>query len=92
MRPHLDIALDPWHTLYVRTTLTIDDDLLAAAKSLARANSESVGRVLSDLARRGLRVTSQVDIQHEGIFPVFSVPIDAHPITLEDVRRWEEEA
>ncbi len=76
----------------MRTTVTIDDDLLAAARSLARANSEPVGRVLSDLARRGLREASRADLEHEGMFPVFSVKADAHPITLEDVKQLEDEA
>jgi hypothetical protein len=75
----------------MRTTLVIDDDLLAAARTLARANSESVGRVLSDLARRGLRAAARIDIKHKGTFPVFSVPAAAHPITLDDVRKLEDE-
>ncbi|MFO7534651.1 MAG: type II toxin-antitoxin system VapB family antitoxin, partial [Kiritimatiellia bacterium] len=35
----------------MRTTLSIDDDLLAAARSLARAKSQSLGQALSELAR-----------------------------------------
>ena len=73
----------------MRTTLTIDDDLLAAARSLARAKSESIGKALSDLARRGLNATPRV--RRRSGFPVFSVPKGAHPITLEDVRRAEDE-
>ena len=91
MRQHLDIMPDSWDTFSMRTTLTIDDDLLAAAKSLARANSESVGHVLSELARRGLRDASRVDMGHEGAFPVFSVHANARPITLDDVRKLEDE-
>ncbi len=40
--------------LLMRTTLTIDDDVLRAAKQLARAERSSTGEVLSRLARRGL--------------------------------------
>ena len=75
----------------MRTTLTIDDDLLAAAKSLARAKSKSVGQVLSDWARRGLNATSRVDAAGKNGFPVFRVPKGARPITLEDVKRSEDE-
>ncbi|NUN95627.1 MAG: antitoxin [Candidatus Omnitrophica bacterium] len=76
----------------MRTTLVIDDDLLSAARSLARTRSETVGRVLSDLARRGLAATPRVEKSGgPGGFPVFRVPPDAHPITLEDVRRLEDE-
>lgn len=76
----------------MRTTLTIDDDLMAAARSLARAKSESLGKAISELARRGLNATPRVRRSPRGSgFPVFSVPKGAHPITLEDVRRAEDE-
>ena len=39
----------------MRTTLAIDDDVLAAAKAIAEQEHRSVGAVLSDLARRALR-------------------------------------
>lgn len=38
----------------VRTTLDIADDVLAAARELARLRGVSMGEVMSDLARRGL--------------------------------------
>jgi len=38
----------------MRTTLDIDDDILQAAKELARAEKKTAGQVLSELARRGL--------------------------------------
>ena len=38
----------------MRTTLEIDDDVLDAAKSLARQSNRTAGAVLSDLARRAL--------------------------------------
>jgi hypothetical protein len=38
----------------MRTTLDIDDDVLQAAKELARRERKTAGRVLSELARRGL--------------------------------------
>lgn len=38
----------------MRTTLDIEDDVLAAAKELARRGHTSAGRVISDLARRAL--------------------------------------
>jgi hypothetical protein len=39
----------------MRTTLTIDDDVLIAATGIARQQRTSIGSVLSDLARNGLR-------------------------------------
>lgn len=38
----------------MRTTLNIADDVLAAAKDLARRQRTSTGEVLSELARKGL--------------------------------------
>jgi hypothetical protein len=38
----------------MRTTLDIDDDILQAAKELARAQKKTAGQVLSELARKGL--------------------------------------
>ena len=42
----------------MRTTLDIDDDILQAAKELARAEKKTAGRVLSELARKGLTETA----------------------------------
>jgi hypothetical protein len=39
----------------MRTTLTIDDDVLAAATALARRQGTSIGSALSALARSALR-------------------------------------
>jgi hypothetical protein len=38
----------------MRTTLDIDEDVLQAAKELASARGTTAGRVLSELARKGL--------------------------------------
>lgn len=38
----------------MRTTLDIDDDVLRAAKELARHEKKSAGAVISELARRAL--------------------------------------
>lgn len=38
----------------MRTTLDIDDDVLQAAKELARVEKKTAGQVLSELARKGL--------------------------------------
>jgi hypothetical protein len=46
----------------VRTTLNIDDDVLAAAKELATAKNTTAGKVLSDLARRALAQASALKL------------------------------
>jgi hypothetical protein len=41
----------------MRTTLDVDDDVLSAAKEIARQRGVAMGRVLSDLARQALTAT-----------------------------------
>lgn len=38
----------------VRTTLDIEDDVLFAAKTLARREKKTAGQIISELARKGL--------------------------------------
>ena len=38
----------------MRTTLDIDDDILAAARELAKLEGRTMGEIISDLARRAL--------------------------------------
>lgn len=73
----------------MRTTLEIDDDVLDAARSLARAEGASLGAVVSRLARKGLAPVAR--LRRRGGFPVFDVPPDAEPITPEMVRAADED-
>lgn len=73
----------------MRTTLLLDDNLLLAAKSLAHTKSKTLGEIISELALKGLKLLSRVD--HKKGFPVFHVGSDAQPITLEHVKKWEDE-
>jgi Arc/MetJ family transcription regulator len=38
----------------MRTTLDLDDDVLAAARSIAAARKQTMGKVVSDLVRQSL--------------------------------------
>jgi len=69
----------------MRTTVTIDDDVLAVARALAERNGTSLGQALSELARRGFRGGIASAEQGEGI--VFAIDPGAAPITSEDVYR-----
>jgi len=68
----------------MRTTLTIDDDILEVARCMANAQGIPLGQVISNLARKGipeirLRTT-------ESGLPVFDVdPTDFPLVTAEDV-------
>ncbi|MDE0009411.1 MAG: antitoxin [Gammaproteobacteria bacterium] len=70
----------------MRTTVTIDDDVLAVARALAEQRGSSLGRALSELARRGFTRTDAAADGGDGV-PVFQPPADAAPITSEDVYR-----
>ncbi len=70
----------------MRTTVTIDDDVLAVARALAEQSGSSLGHALSELARRGFKGTGVAGDGGDGV-PVFQVPADAGPITSEDVYR-----
>ena len=69
----------------MRTTVTIDDDVLAVARALADRRGSSLGSALSELARRGFRSDLPPTEVADGT--VFSTPSDAGPITSEDVYR-----
>jgi hypothetical protein len=76
----------------MRTTLTIDDDLLQAARSLSRERSESIGKVISDLARRGLySIRSVYEKSSPDDLPAFHVREDSPPITPEQIKAAEDE-
>ena len=67
----------------MRTTLTIDDDVLAVARALAERSGSSLGSALSELARRGFRGGRPAGDDD----PAFRVDPEAGPITSEDVYR-----
>ncbi len=68
----------------IRTTLSLDEDVYGAARSIATARQVSVGAALSELARKGLRRPPRSARSDRGI-PVFDVPGDAPPLTTEMV-------
>ena len=70
----------------MRTTLDIDDVVLAAAKELAEAQNKSAGAVISELARKGLSGTPRRATTQKSAFPVFRVPPDAQTFTSRDVK------
>jgi len=54
----------------MRTTLDIDDDVLAAAKELAAGQKTTAGKVISDLARKALTEPSPKKMRYRNGFPV----------------------
>lgn len=59
----------------MRTTVTLEDDVFEAARALVRASGKTLGQVLSELARRGLR--AQDGYATRTGLPVFTVGANA---------------
>jgi len=74
----------------MRTTLAIDDDVLAAAKEMAATEQKSVGEVISLLARTAMRPTVSSRATRNGV-PLLPVRTGAPRVTSELVRQLMEE-
>jgi hypothetical protein len=75
----------------MRTTLAIDDDVLAAAKGLAARQHKSLGDIISALARQALRPPPASHGMRNGI-ALLPVRPDAMPVTLELVNQLRDES
>jgi len=65
----------------MRTTLDLDDAVLAAARAMSAQPGTSLGAAVSELARRGLN-PRVIDVG----FPTFDVAPDTAPMTPDLVR------
>ncbi len=74
----------------MRTTLTIDDDVLAAAKGLAARQRKSVGEVISALSRQALRPPKASRSVRNGVL-LLAVQPGAAPVTPELVNQLRDE-
>jgi hypothetical protein len=73
----------------VRTTLDLESTALEAARQLAAHRAQSLGKVVSELILKGLQ--SEAKARSKGGFPVFAAAAAGRPITLEDVKRAEDD-
>ena len=73
----------------MRTTVDLEEDVLLAAKEIAKQRGTTVGKVLSDLARQAL--TRRVPVASKHGLPVFPVQSEAGVVTLELVNRLRDE-
>ena len=74
----------------MRTTLALDDDVLAAAKGLANLQKKSLGEVISDLARQSLRSGPSPADRRNGV-PLLPNRGGVTGVTLETVNRLRDE-
>ena len=73
----------------MRTTIAIDDDVLMAARAIARQRNESVGKIVSELARHSLRAP-MVEAERNGI-PLLPVREKGVIVTSEIVNALRDE-
>lgn len=74
----------------MRTTLSIDDDLLALAKNLSAQHRKSVGEVVSELMCKALAQPAQAPHTRDGL-PLLAVRADGGPAMPELVAQLQEE-
>ncbi|MBS1822609.1 MAG: CopG family transcriptional regulator [Acidobacteria bacterium] len=74
----------------MRTTLTIDDDVLAAAKDLASHQHKSIGEVISALSRQALQPEQPGRRSRNGV-PLLVHTGDTTPVSLELVNQLRDE-
>ena len=61
----------------MRTTLAIDDDVLLAARAIARQRNQTVGQVVSELARKALRPPA-ASTERNGVPAAAGAPARCH--------------
>ena len=75
----------------MRTTLTIDDDVLLAAKELARRQRRSAGSIISELARRALTMPVENHPSDTAFLGFEPLPRGCGVVTNESVDQIREE-
>ena len=78
----------------MRTTLTLDDDVLEAARALARQQGSTLGAVISSLARESLRASargSSDDEQERSGLPLLPIRTSGAVVDLELVNQLRDE-
>jgi len=74
----------------MRTTLSIDDDVLSAARGLAARDRLPLGEVISSLARQALQRPSAPAARRNGV-SLLPVQPGATPATLAQVNRLRDD-
>lgn len=75
----------------MRTTLQLDEDVLAAARALAERQGRTLGEVVSELARKGLAPATKAPQYRNGI-RLMPLRADARPTTLDAINALRDES
>jgi len=75
----------------MRTTLEIDEDVLRAAKELARREKKTAGQVISDLARKGIHAPHPRSAKRKIVNGFEVLPAENRVVTPQLVQKILEE-
>jgi hypothetical protein len=85
----LDIIFYTTHHRDMRTTLSLDDDVLHEVKAYAKSRDVALGKAVSDLVRRGLHAPLRTRVVNG--FHVVELPPGSPPVSTEDVEKLQDE-
>jgi hypothetical protein len=73
----------------MRTTLSLDDDVLQEVRTYAKGRDVAIGKAVSDLIRRGLHAPLQTRVVNG--FHVVELPPGSPTVSIEHVKKVEDE-
>jgi hypothetical protein len=73
----------------MRTTISLDDDLIPSVKTFAESRDISLGKAVSELIRRGLNSPLRTSVRNG--FHVVELPPGSPTVTTEQVRKLMED-
>jgi len=83
----VDITLKFWHHSSMRTTLSLEDEVLQLVRRYAEDRSMALGSAVSELLRRGL--TAQRPTRTLNGLQVFDLPPDSPTVSSRRVKELE---
>jgi hypothetical protein len=73
----------------MRTTLSLDDDVLQEVKAYAKSRDVAIGKAVSELVRRALHAPLETRMVNG--FHVVKLPPGSPPVSTEDIRKLQDE-
>jgi len=86
VRP-IDIIQKIRHHQSMRTTLSLDDEVLVLVRRYAESRALGLGKAVSELVRRG--ITTQRPTRMANGVRVFDLPADSPPVTRKKIEEIE---
>ena len=71
----------------MRTTVTLDQDVYEKVLRMSRMSGERMGKVLSDLARKGMQPPAAPHRNKSHRFPIFDVPPGTPMMSAEKIQQ-----